>query len=138
MTITAQAGLELLTEKGTITWENARSRSTLDLTFATETLAGTVESCKPSPELAQSSDHIPITTTLSLHFNPVPKVQHRQWKKVDIEKLRKEVKARLPFRTLLETKNQIDIAAESLTKAIQQGIEVAVPWSKTSECSESF
>ncbi|KAI1003132.1 hypothetical protein K3495_g5078 [Podosphaera aphanis] len=61
--------MELVLPEGTITWSNRGSQSTLDLVFLSQELEDPVTICQPASELEASSDHIPISTQLSIQPN---------------------------------------------------------------------
>ncbi|KHJ32561.1 hypothetical protein EV44_g4324 [Erysiphe necator] len=67
--ILAHKDMELVLPEGTITWSNRGSQSTLDLIFIFKELEDSVTRCELAKELEASSDHIPITTQLTIKPN---------------------------------------------------------------------
>ena len=64
--MTSERNMGLMIEKGTKTWELRGTWSTIDLSFATPEITEIIQYCGISPELMQTSDHIPITIQLRL------------------------------------------------------------------------
>jgi retrotransposon-encoded endonuclease/reverse transcriptase-like protein len=129
--------LTLATPKGTTTWRARRSESTIDLAFVSHPLVTKLIKCQPRLDLAQSSDHIPIETTLNLHTQPPVLVRRRCWKKADIGKIQEALKDKVP-NTQINTNAQIDTRIHDLLQALQNAIEQGVPWAKPSQQANDY
>jgi hypothetical protein len=137
-------GLELILPPKTVTRDCQRGphheQSTLDLIFTTVRL---VEECRIATELEQSSDHLPIMTTLQFPHNTETRTtgpQKRNWKALDqesfIEAIDKETTSLTAIS--LATEQDIDLYTSILVKAIQKAIEKAVPERRKSPFSKPF
>ncbi|KAI0991245.1 hypothetical protein K3495_g16942, partial [Podosphaera aphanis] len=135
--------MELALPEGTITWSNRGSKSTLDLVFLSKKLEDSVKSCQPDSELEASSDHIPISTQLSIQPNiseePVPRPQ---WKKADWNEVNKRLSAKLldlrADNFPLNTRQAIDQRVATITKAIQKTVEETIPKAKPSRFAKPY
>jgi len=133
--ITEEKRLYLLTEPGTITWENSRSCQTLDLTFSSEPIRESIKHCRIREDLDTGSDHKPIQTTLQIErVKKGPQQVRPQWKKADWKAICTSLQGRLQALTLdpLETKAELDRATQRIQEIIQQTIEQMVPKAKPS------
>lgn len=136
--------LSLALPRGTITWQARGSMSTLDLVFLSEGLSNRILQCGTALGLAQSSDHLPVSTILQLASIPLPPVRRRAWKLLDMKKLRK-MEGSAPAPSHPRNRQEIDECALALQKFLQRIVQAAVPWAKasphakshwTTECSE--
>ncbi|KAI0991034.1 hypothetical protein K3495_g17153, partial [Podosphaera aphanis] len=135
--------MELVLPEGTITWSNRGSQSTLDLVFLSKELEDLVTICQPASELEASSDHIPISTQLSIQPNieeeqkPPP-----QWKKADWNKVNTKLAAKLlevkRGNFPLDSKEEIDQRVSLITKAIQKTIQETIPMAKPSKFAKPY
>ena len=89
------------------------------------------------PELNQSSDHVPISTCILLGSEPQPKIKRRAWKLLNLEKLR-EAEQHAPIPETPRTTAEIDAYMELIQKFLQNVINEAVPWAKSSEYAKPF
>jgi uncharacterized membrane protein len=111
--------------------------STINLSFISQDLGKKLIKCVTRPDIAQSSDHIPIETSLDLRTQPVVTDRKRCWKRLDTGKLLKRLKqATLPDLELT-SRSQIDTYICELTQALTNGIEASVPWHKGSQYARS-
>ena len=138
ITLTTFAGLDLATEQETITRENARSCSTLDLTFTSPHLTEATEHCRVAPELSQGSDHNPISMGLGLRFEKETEKRVRQWKKANVDLMRERLKSALPPREALGSIVDIERTVESVQQAINKAIDETVPWADITAWSKPF
>jgi exonuclease III len=130
--------LTLTLPKGSITWENSRAASTIDLTFMTSHLADRLEHCMTRPDLSQSSDHIPISTRILCGTEPdLPRARRRAWKLIDLEKV-KEVAKNAPTLPKPTSAPEIDEYVEKVQKFLQKVMNEAVPWANPSRYAKSF
>ena len=129
--------LSLTLPKGTVTWEARNTSSTIDLVFMSEYLVERLEHCMSRPELNQSSDHVPISTRILLASEPQPKIKRRAWKLLNLEKLR-EAERHAPIPESPRTTAEIDAYTESIQNFLQNVINEAVPWAKSSEYAKPF
>jgi hypothetical protein len=127
--IVKEAGLQLLTPPGTITWEARRSKSTVDLTFASPWLAQRLIGCRADPTLENGSDHHPITSLFTLDTIPQTLKQRRSWRKMDKEGIAAGAQhLRMPGP--LNTAPEIEEYTDYLMNFLQQLIELTVPLAK--------
>ena len=95
--IVRNASLELVTKCGAATWRSRGTYSTIDLAFISQTLGERLIRCVTRLDIAQSSDHIPIETSLDLQTQILETNRKRCWKRLDIKKLRERLwQATLP------------------------------------------
>ena len=66
LSVVEEYGLQLLLKKGSITYEEARHQSTIDLVFAIPFIAESLISCKVSQDNEYGSDHYPIIMRFNL------------------------------------------------------------------------
>lgn len=88
-----QAGLELITPPGLVTWrrsEDSASQSTIDLAFMSETLTQHLVSCKIDEGIHHGSDHRPVATLLTLPLGGKWQLATpgRLWRQMDKEAVR--------------------------------------------------
>src|SRR5437762_6716310 len=57
LSLTSEAGLDLVLPQGSVTWQRGGRASTIDLTFASEALVQRVVRCSPRADWAQMPDH---------------------------------------------------------------------------------
>jgi hypothetical protein len=127
-----EAGLQLLTPPGTITWEARGAASTVDLTFASPWLAQRVTRCGVDAELENGSDHHPITSLFAL--DPIPRTlrQQRSWKKMDKEGIAAGAQ-HLSTPGLLTTALEIEEYTDYLMNYLQQLMALTVPLAKPAQ-----
>ena len=132
-----EANLSLTLPKGTITWEARQSFSTIDLVFMSDDLVARLEHCMSRPELNQSSDHIPISTRITLNSEPQTIVERRAWKRVNMEKLREaEKRAPLPFSP--RSPDEIEAYTITIQEFLREVINATVPWARPSKYAKPF
>jgi exonuclease III len=136
--IARNASLELVTKCGTETWRARGTYSTIDLSFISQDLGEKLIKCVTRPDIAQSSDHIPIETSLDLQTQSFETDRKRCWKRLDTGKLLERLRqATLPDLELM-TRSQIDTYICELTQALTNGIDASVPWQKGSRYARSY
>jgi exonuclease III len=136
--IARNASLDLATESGTITWRARGLHSTIDLTFLSQHLQERLIKCTPRLDIAQSSDHLPIETSLDLQTQVTVTTRKRCWKKVDLRKLRESLGQTIFTHNEPATREQIDTYVYELTQAVTKAIEASVPWKKESSHARGF
>ena len=143
--------MELILPQGTITWMSRGSQSTLDLTFVSQELEGSILECRPVAELEASSDHIPIGTKLDLKaVEEVARQPRHQWKSADWEKTNASLAGKLRQLRIgqiqLDSQEAIDEQVTAITRAIYETMEETIPKSRpsahakpywTKDCSEA-
>jgi exonuclease III len=135
--IARNASLELVTKCGTETWMARGLYSTIDLSFISQDLGEKLIKCVTRPDIAQSSDHIPIETSLDLQTQPFETDRKRCWKRLDTGKLLERLKQVTLPDLELTSRSQIDTYICELTQALTNGIEASVPWQKGSQYARS-
>ena len=136
--IARNASLELVTKCGIETWRARGTYSTIDLSFISQDLGEKLIKCVTRPDIAQSSDHIPIETSLDLQTQLFETDRKRCWKRLDTGKLLERLRqASLPDLELT-SRAQIDTYICALTQAFTNGIEASVPWQRGSQYARSY
>jgi exonuclease III len=135
--IAAENLLELVTPKGAVTWRARGTESTIDLTLLSYPLVTSLIKCLPRVDLAQSSDHIPVETTLDLQPQPFTPMPRRCWKKADFNAIRQALNDKVP-NTQVETNEQIDTRVYEITQALQEAIDQGVPWARASPYAKDY
>ncbi|GMF81920.1 unnamed protein product [Aspergillus oryzae] len=131
--------LDLWLEPGTATRDQNNHRSTIDLVFGAQSLADQYVAREVAPKVHADSDHLPIRTILDLTLYAYQPPKRRQWKAMDVAKLREFVANNLNIYShwdALETDPSaatIDAAADFLIEVVQRAIQHAVPWARPSE-----
>jgi exonuclease III len=133
---TAEAGLSLALPQGSITWETRGASSTIDLVFASESIHQRILHCAVDMEREESSDHLPIRTTLDTQPPPnTTKPKRPQWKRADWERTRLDLEARLlPLQQEeLEAEEDLDRYTERIQEAINTTIQTTIPAARPSK-----
>ena len=97
-----------------ITWKARSSCSTIDLVFMTDGLVEHLEHCKSKEDIGQSSDHIPILTSLCLSSKTLSSIRQKAFKLLNMDKLQETKQIIL---SQLEPHNHNSI--DTYTKSIQ-------------------
>ena len=84
------------------------------------------------------SDHYPIETILDFTLRTEPETQRRAWKRLDHDRFIASIKDNLPDAENLNSPEDIDNLTEKLAKAINDTIEVSIPWANFSGYSKSY
>ena len=130
-------GLSLITPRGTITWRSRGLQSIIDLVFLSQRLETKLIKYTTRLDLAQSSDHIPIETTLKMGLQQVVTAHKRCWKRLDREKLLKTLENKVPD-TPIQSNEQINTRVYEITRALQEAIEQSVPWARPSTRTKDY
>ncbi|KAJ5094939.1 hypothetical protein N7532_007230 [Penicillium argentinense] len=80
-------GLELLTPRGTTTCEKhergAVWKTTIDLAWASSTLANRLIRCEAQRQWLHAADHVPVLTEVNIETQQRPRHKRLQWKNAD-------------------------------------------------------
>jgi hypothetical protein len=76
----------------TIIWKTRHLSNTINLVFMINWLVNNVVNCETRFDLNQSSNHISIFITFTFEINFVSIKQKKAWKRVDVEKLRSNLR----------------------------------------------
>jgi hypothetical protein len=134
--VVLQTRMQLTLSMSTIIWETRHLRSTIDLMFMINWLVNNVISCETRSDLNQSSNHISILITFTFEINSVSIKQKRIWKRVDVEKLRSNLRLFI-VSSSLNTVEQMKIFANLIQSSIHEAIDAAVSWAKFVSKSKS-
>lgn len=85
--VVTQAHMQLTLSQKIITWEARRSQNTINLIFLTNHLNDSIIHCMTRSNMNQFSDHISISTVLTLEVENATQKSKRAWKKIDVVKL---------------------------------------------------
>jgi hypothetical protein len=99
-------------------------------------LVNSVISCETRSDLNQSSNHISIFITLTLEIDSVSIRQKRVWKRVDVEKLRSNLRLFI-VSSSLNIVEQMKVFANLIQSSIHEAIDAAVSWTKLVSKSKS-
>ncbi len=127
--VVLQTRMQLTLSTSTIIWEARHLSSTIDLMFMISWLVNNVISCETRSDLNQSSNHISILITLTLKINSVSIRQKRAWKRVDVEKLRSNLRLFITSSSL-SIVEQIEVFANLIQSSIHKTIDAAVSWAR--------
>jgi len=130
--ITAESQMTLTTPQGTITWEKGELQTTLDLAFITPGIYPALVKCSRVESLEYGSDHFPICTSMLTATLQKADNKRRQWKRANWEALKKHITETLKAYTGPKTRQEIDVNIIAATKAIQEAVDLHVPWAKPS------
>ena len=130
--------LSLVTPPGMTTWAERGSRSTIDLIFLSTTDHHKILRCTTRDDIAQSSDHLPVETTIETSTKPVATAQRRNWKNLDSEALLRALElANIPT-TVLDTRERIDTTVQAITQEVTKAIDATIPWARSSSYNKSY
>ena len=131
------ADLDLTLPQGTVTWQARNATSTIDLVFMSRYLRERLIHCETKPEWNQSSDHIPISSSILMSSVQTEGRRSRAWKQIDVEKLHKLCE-NMPQPIDLQDITEIDAFALSLEKWLQWAVEETMPWKRTHDRSNPY
>lgn len=114
--------LEQLLPPGTVTYEKAEAKTTIDLIWASSTLSSRLVSCTDKREWWYGADHVPILTPVS-----VPPQKRKDWASSDWELFLKLMSTYDWHPRALVDKDAIDKAVQYLVNAIDETAEQATP-----------
>ncbi|KUL81545.1 hypothetical protein ZTR_10067 [Talaromyces verruculosus] len=120
-------GLEQLLPPGTVTYERADARTTIDLIWASSTLTDRLVSCTDKREWWYGADHVPILTQFDLAPVKVPPIVRRDWGSSDWELFLKLMDTYDWHPRELADRDEIDNAVAYLIDAIDKTAEQATP-----------
>ena len=119
-----QHGLHLLLQPGTITYDEARSQSAIDLIFASYIISSFLITCQIPDNSKYGSDHRPILSVFNLETIDQPPILRQQFKKTDLKVMREVMlreSAEMPSLPL-HTKDDINGFVEKLVLVINKSI----------------
>ena len=103
---------------GTVTYEEGRAQTTIDLCLVTTRLIDRVTKSEVDRNLDHDSDHLPISTTLDLAVQRLEKRPRKDWKRLDEKLYTKTLRHSLPayptVRTIVRLRQILDITARFL------------------------
>ena len=117
------AGLDSWLPPGTVTRDQAGSRSTIDLVLASYSLREQMIACEVNNSVHADSDHLPILTLLEVNvLEAADPVKRRNWKAMDVEKFLTFASANLSEIRLPEepTLREIDYTVNYLLNIVQR------------------
>ena len=112
---------------GTITYEEGRSQSTIDLCLVTTGLIERVIKSEVDRSLDHDSDHLPISTTLDHAVQRLEKKPRKDWKRLNEKLYTRTLRRSLPPLQRSLTKAALDTYTSEVTAAIQDATHKAVP-----------
>ncbi|KAJ6439009.1 reverse transcriptase [Purpureocillium lavendulum] len=113
--------------EGTITFEEADRRSTIDLSLTTIGLVDRLIRCEIDESINHDSDHLPIVTSLDLAVIQLQPKMRLKWKAIDEAAFTKTLKQELPSLRRPRTKTALDAYVTEITTALNAAIEAGVP-----------
>ena len=127
--------MELALPYASVTWEAKNTTSTINLVFISTVLQNRIINCGVAKELDHGSDYYPIATELELTPTYAPKIQRRNWKKMNHEEI--STKVQLLYLQEPNSIEEIDQYTTYLISFIQDLIEKIVPYKKLSTWATS-
>jgi exonuclease III len=112
---------------GTVTYEEGRAQTTIDLCLVTTGLIDKVTKSEVDRQLDHDSDHLPISTTLDLAVQRLEKKPRKDWKRLDEKLYTKTLRHSLPPLRRPLTKTALNAYTGEVASAIQDAIHKAVP-----------
>ena len=103
---------------GTVTYEEGRAQSTIDLCLVTTGLIDRVVKSEVDRNLDHDSDHLPISTTLDLTVQHLKERPRKNWKRVDERLYTKTLRRSLPPLRRPLTKTALDAYTSEVTSVI--------------------
>lgn len=100
---------------GTVTYEEAGARTTIDLSLAT---IGRVISSEVDRGADHGSNHLPIVTILDLRVKQLTKEPTRKWKEIDGDKFQTTLTQKLPEPRRPRTATALEEYIREITTAI--------------------
>ncbi|OOQ86154.1 putative reverse transcriptase [Penicillium brasilianum] len=142
-------GLDSWLAPGTITRDQAGSRSTIDLVLASYSLREQMLACEVDQSVHADSDHLPVLTLLEINVpEAADPIKRRNWKAMDVEKFRTFVSANLQdWMRQVTSPQDIDRAINHLINITNQAAQKSTPWARpstwarqgwTPECTEAI
>lgn len=113
--------------EGTITFEEANRRSTIDLSLTTIGLVDRLIRCEIDESINHDSDHLPIVTSLDLTVLQLQPKTRLKWKAIDEAVFTKTLRQELPSLRRPRTKTALDAYVTEITTALNAAIEAGVP-----------
>jgi hypothetical protein len=112
---------------GTVTFEESRTQSAIDLCHVTTGLIDRVIKSEVDRSLYHDSDHLPISTALDLTVQRLEKKPRKAWKRLDEKAYIKVLRQSLPSLRRPITKTALDTYTDEVAAAVQNAISKAVP-----------
>ncbi len=134
--VVLQTRMQLTLSTNTIIWKARHSNSTIDLVFMISWFVNNVISCETRFDFNQSSNHISILITLTFEINSVSIKRKKAWKRVDVEKLRNNLRL-FVVSSLLNIVEQMKVFANFIQSSIHKAIDATVSWAKFVSKSKS-
>lgn len=123
-----EAQLTLLLSAGTVTREQHNQRTTIDLTWASQTLTDRLRRCNVAPKLHQGSDHLPIETIFDLNSIAASEKPPRcSGKNADPQTLCARLKVYLPRARRIDSVEETERYAQEINQAILKAADEATP-----------
>lgn len=94
--------------RGTITYNEANARTTIDLSLLITGLLDRIVKSMIDHDIEYGSDHLPIATTLDLNTKQLPEITVRNWKALNPKKFDAALKRELPNLQKPRTKAALD------------------------------
>ncbi len=134
--VVLQTCMQLALSINTIIWKAKHSNNTIDLVFMINWFVNNVISCETRFDLNQSWNHISILITLTLEIDSMSFKQKRTWKRINVDKLRKNLLLFVVSSSLINVE-QMKIFVNLIQSSIQKIIDAIVSWTKLVSKSKS-
>jgi hypothetical protein len=113
----------------TIIWETRHLNNTINLVFMINWFVNNVINCETRFDFNQSSSHISIFIIFTFEINFVSIKQKKAWKRVDVEKLRNNLRLFI-VSSSLNIVEQMKIFVNHIQLNIHKAIDAVVSWAK--------
>jgi hypothetical protein len=134
--VVLQTRMQLALSINTIIWKARHSSNTIDFVFMISWLVNNVISCETRFDLNQSSNHISILITLTLEVDSMSFKQKRTWKRINVDKLRKNLLLLVVSSSFINVE-QMKVFVNLIQSSIQKVIDAIVSWTKLVSKSKS-
>ncbi|KAJ5544111.1 reverse transcriptase [Penicillium frequentans] len=128
--ISGDHGLELLTERGMVTYHGNvfghDVESTIDLTWASTALAERIVRCDAQRRWLFAADHLPVLTELDLRWDAAPIRELKNWKEADWDTWGTSV-AQTAWPENINTQPDVDAAVQYFLDALNDASQGTVP-----------
>ncbi|KAJ5547537.1 reverse transcriptase [Penicillium frequentans] len=128
--ISGDHGLELLTERGMVTYDGNvfghDVESTIDLTWASTALAERMVRCDAQRRWLFAADHLPVLTELDLRWDAAPVRELKKWKEADWDTWGTSI-AQTAWPKSINTQPDVDAAVQYFLDALNDASQGTVP-----------
>ncbi len=134
--VVLQTRMQFTLSTSIIIWKTRHLNNTINLMFMINWFVNNVINCETRFDFNQSSNHISIFVTLTFEMNFVLIKQKRAWKRVNVEKLRSNLRL-FSVSSSFNIVEQIKVFANFIQLSIHKAIDAIVSWARFASKSKS-